>query len=129
MSNAALSFGRPVSVPEIKASVLAEISDFDPGNFRQDLSATTVNSGSRGNYLKGAPRRTDAGSEHDRLFSIGERSDRHYVAYDPADHGVWELYDAGGKVLRVRQITSADDLALERTRQDLTKPASSAPPT
>ncbi|MEJ8858526.1 HNH endonuclease [Variovorax robiniae] len=116
VSDAALSFDRPVTVREIEELVLAEIPHFAPKNFLPDLSATSVNSRSRGNFLKGAPRRTDAGSEYDRLFRIGEGRGVRYLAYDPEKHGVWELYDGGGKVLSVRQIKTADDLALERAR-------------
>lgn len=119
VSDAALSFGRPVTAREVEARVLSEIPDFAPKNFIPDLSATSVNSKSRGNHLKGAPRRTDAGSEYDRLFRIGEGRGVLYVAYKPEDHGVWELYGAGGKVLRVRQVQSADALALERARHAL----------
>ncbi len=58
-----------------------------------DLNAVSVNAPSRTSYHTGRkPRRTDSGDRHDRLFKVGVGEGAHYVTYDPAVHGVWEIH-------------------------------------
>lgn len=58
-----------------------------------DLNAVSVNAPSRTSYHTGRkPRRTDTGDRHDRLFKVGVGEGAHYVTYDPAVHGVWEIH-------------------------------------
>ena len=58
-----------------------------------DLNAVSVNAPSRTSYHTGKkPRRTDSGDRHDRLFKVGVGEGAHYVTYDPAVHGVWEIH-------------------------------------
>lgn len=58
-----------------------------------DLNAVSVNAPARTSYHTGKkPRRTDSGDRHDRLFKVGVGEGAHYVTYDPAVHGVWEIY-------------------------------------
>src|SRR5690606_11026397 len=58
-----------------------------------DLNAVSVNAPSRASYHTGKePRRTDSGHRYDRLFKVGVGEGSYYVTYDPAIHGVWEIY-------------------------------------
>lgn len=53
----------------------------------------SVNSPSRTAYGQNArPRRTDQGSEYERLFKVGTGPGVRYEPYDVAQHGVWEIF-------------------------------------
>lgn len=118
--NAVKALDGPVSPGEVGAHIVASIPDFARANLSPDLSVMSVNSNSRGHHaVNTRPRRTDTGNPYDQLFRIGRGRGVRYVLYDPAVHGVWELYDPGVKPLRPRLISSADDIELERARNEV----------
>lgn len=118
--NAVKALGGPVSPGEVGAHIVASVPDFARANLSPDLSVMSVNSNSRGHHaVNTRPRRTDTGNPYDQLFRIGRGRGVRFVLYDPAVHGVWELYDPGVKPLRLRLISSADDIELERARNEV----------
>lgn len=112
--------GGAASMAEIKRAVLAKIPEFELGNFFPDLSTLSVNSASRGQYgVNVRPRRTDSGSEYDRVYREGHGRQTIYELYDIGRHGVWELYrPLIGKKLKVRQIEDPLLVKLEQAERE-----------
>lgn len=107
----------PVSVNELANFILADVPEFKATNLAADLSMLSVNCFSRGNYaVNRRPRRTDAGNAYDKVFRLGKGRAVRFTLYDPVVHGVWELKDLGGKVLRPQFILSPDFTELEQAR-------------
>jgi len=66
--------------------------DYNENNLGADLAMLSVNSPARIAYAQNMrPRRTNEGSEFDRLFKVGVGQGVWYELYDPAQHGVWEI--------------------------------------
>lgn len=78
-----------------RSQVEAWILERDPGyntNNSRDLYMMSVNSPARTGYPQNStPRRTDQGNRYDRLFKVGEAI---FELYDPAQHGIWEIYSS-----------------------------------
>ncbi len=90
---------------DILARIRRSTPNYVISNLLADLSAVSVNSRSRGQYSQNQrPRRTDSGSEFDRLFKRGERVGVTYELYDPRRHGIWEIYLDGAGKAQVRQM-------------------------
>lgn len=106
--DAVVELGGKAEAREILARIRRKEPDYVKSNLLADLSTISVNSPSRGQYSQNAePRRTDSGSEFDRLFKHGIRTSVSYEIYDAKKHGVWEIYlDAAGKA-RVREVKLA----------------------
>ena len=102
--DALAEIGGKASASQILARIQQRIPDYVQSNLLADLSTVSVNSPSRGQYFPNkVPRRTDSGSEFDRVFKHGVRTSVSYELYDPARHGIWEIYiDAAGKA-KVRE--------------------------
>lgn len=88
-----------------------------------DLFMLSVNSPTRTSYLQNAkPRRTDEGSEFDRLFKVGEGPGVRYEPYDVSTHGVWEIFpdkNAGNKFgMGVRRTIDPVVIALADAAQE-----------
>lgn len=112
--DAVRALGRPATAVEIGDLIAKQIPNFALSNLAPDLSVLSVNCYSRGNHgVNRKPRRTDSGNTYDRLARIGKGRGVRFVEYDPNVHGVWDLADAGEKVLRPRYVCSADSIALE----------------
>lgn len=59
-------------------------------NARPDAVNLSVNANSRVHYAGGAtPHRSDSGNRYDLLFQSSGNS---FELYDPAEHGIWEVY-------------------------------------
>lgn len=81
------------------------IPNYVESNVSADLSVVSVNSPSRGHYSQNVhPRRTDRGSEVDRVFKHGVGTSAEYEIYEPRKHGVWELYEDPSGKMKVREI-------------------------
>lgn len=100
---------RPVATTEVSAYINHFRPDYRPSNTEPELTMLTVNSNSRG----GHPRKRDNGNmlsdppqTYDILFKkpyVQGKNRVGYVPYEPAKHGVWELYpDERGKVRCVK---------------------------
>lgn len=117
--DAIADLGGKAATREILARIRRKEPKYVQANLLADLSTISVNSPSRGGYAQNAkPRRTDSGSEFDRLYKRGVRTAVSYELYDPGQHGIWEIYlDPAGKA-RVREIRiSVADQALARAQQ------------
>jgi hypothetical protein len=94
------SLGDGVGRQEVVDWIVARYPSYNTKN-DVDLYMLSVNSPTRPSYPQNSkPRRTDAGSQYDRLFKVGEGPDSTYEFYNPAVHGVWEIYpdsNAGNK--------------------------------
>ena len=104
--DALIQLGGKRSAKEILARIRRTADNYVDTNLLADLSTVSVNSPSRGQYHANYyPRRTDSGNECDRVFKHGVRKAVVYELYDPAKHGVWELYlDPSGKT-KVREVS------------------------
>jgi hypothetical protein len=84
------------SPQEALAWIVSQYPDYNEKNLGADLAMLSVNSPSRTAYSQNVrPRRTDQGSEFDRLFKVGTGQGVRYELYDPAQHGVWEIFPDG----------------------------------
>jgi len=103
--DAIADLGGKASASQILARIQQRIPDYVQSNLLADLSTVSVNSPSRGQYAQNShPRRTDSGSEFDRVFKHGFRTSVSYELYEPARHGIWEIYvDTVGKA-KVREV-------------------------
>lgn len=89
----------------------------DPGYNKKnltDLYMMAVNSPARTGYSQNRkPRRTDEGNRYDKLFKVGEGI---FDIYDPAKHGIWEIYSdalSGSRQgVSIRRISSPMEGAL-----------------
>jgi hypothetical protein len=113
--------GRPVSVKEIGEHL--KEAGRNPVNAPLDAKNYSVNSNSRVHYGGGMQlRRTDVGNRYDRLY---QQADGLFVPYDPAIHGVWEIYaDSNG----TRRVRLADEATSEGSEPGLPSPADPALP-
>lgn len=67
--------------------------DIKETTVRLELTNLAVNANGRTSMPAGKePRRTDGGHKFDRLFKTGTGEQAVYELYDPAKHGVWEIY-------------------------------------
>lgn len=108
--NAVIGLGGSATPAQVRDFILTDNPTYNTSNVQPDLSLLAVNSPSRTSYHHNKhPRRTDQGSEYDRLFKVGSGSGVVFELYDPDQHGVWEIYPdpvAGNKNgLSVRQAT------------------------
>lgn len=105
------ALGGRASVKQVRQYLLSKFTDYKVSNTAVDLDACSVNCPSRGTaYPSGnrRPRRTDTGHQCDRLYKHnGDRQDVTYELYTPLRHGVYELYENGGKYLATRQVADA----------------------
>ncbi|WP_213435166.1 MULTISPECIES: HNH endonuclease [Lysobacteraceae] len=91
--DAVVALGGTASPQQAFAWILARFPDYVQSNLGADLAALSVNSPSRTSYSQNSkPRRTDQGSQYDRLFKIGDGPGVVFELYDPAQHGVWEIF-------------------------------------
>lgn len=81
------------SPQEALAWIVERYADYNEKNLGADLAMLSVNSPSRTAYNQNVrPRRTDQGSEFDRLFKVGAGQGVRFEPYDPTQHGVWEIF-------------------------------------
>lgn len=86
------ALGGSAGTQEVLNWIAERYPDYNKKN-AVDLFMLSVNSPTRTSYLQNSkPRRTDEGSEFDRLFKVGEGPGVKYVPYDMAVHGVWEIF-------------------------------------
>lgn len=77
---------------EILAWITKLYPDYNEKNI-VDLLMLSVNSPARTSYTQNIrSRRTDQGIEYDRLFKVGDGRGVTFELYDPAHHGIWEIY-------------------------------------
>lgn len=75
-------------------------------NARPDAISLSVNENSRVHYAGGRePRRTDSNHRYDLLFRDADGS---FVLYQPAAHGVWEIYERQDGTRAVRLVHEPD---------------------
>jgi hypothetical protein len=88
---AVVQHGGTASRSQVEAWILERDPSYNTKN-HVDLYMMSVNSPSRTGYSRNsAPRRTDQGNRYDRLFKVGEAT---FELYDPAQHGIWEIYSS-----------------------------------
>lgn len=99
--------GRPVKAQEVWETLKKERQETPLGSIRDSLECCSVNSASRTSHPGGRePRFTDPKYRYDRLF----KKDGGYVPYDPAKHGVWEVYaDPGASSTHKTSIRRVSD--------------------
>lgn len=91
--DAVIALGGQASIADTASHILGHYPDYNQKNLAADLAMLSVNSLSRTSYSPNAhPRRTNQGSEFDRLFKIGSGRGVVFMLYDPIQHGVWEIY-------------------------------------
>jgi 5-methylcytosine-specific restriction protein B len=72
-------------------------ADLPASSINDNLRMLAVNSPSRTSHIAGRePRRTDVGNRYDQLYMEGGGASATFVFYDPAKHGVWEVYTTEG---------------------------------
>lgn len=68
-------------------------SDISFSSITANLLSASVNSPARTSHHTGKiPRRTDTGNRYDRLYKVGVGEGTYFVPYNPAVHGVWEIF-------------------------------------
>ncbi|ONN70633.1 HNH endonuclease [Pseudomonas oryzihabitans] len=86
---AVMHLGGTATRKQVQDWITAQDSDYNIKNLA-DLYMMAVNAPARTGYSQNAkPRRTDQGSNYDKLFKVGEGI---FEFYDPIQHGVWEIY-------------------------------------
>lgn len=105
--------GGSASRKQVEAWILARNPTYNSKNLA-DLYMMSVNSRARTGYSPNEkPRRTDQGNRYDRLFKVGKGT---FELYDPAKHGIWEIYtdvSSGSRFcVSVRQVTNPVEEAL-----------------
>lgn len=125
--DAVVALGGSAGPQEVLNLVHAAYPDYNSKNLIADLAMLAVNSRSRTSYTPNThPRRTDQGSQFDRLFKVGSGPGVRFELYDAADHGVWEIYpDAASgnrNGMSVRRVSNAvasglDQASLEEEQQ------------
>jgi endonuclease len=90
----------PVTLKQLEEHLTAH--GRNPVNARPDAACVSVNENSRVHYASGRElRRTVPGNKYDLLF---RQPDRTYVPYNPAKHGIWEIYQTGSGTRSVRLV-------------------------
>lgn len=112
---AALSaLGGSATAGEIHDQLVKTYGDFDSENVRKDLVMMSVNDESRFAYRAWKTRKGVAASNLDRVFAgAGSGRKRCYELFDPARHGVWEVYAKPGGGPGLRPALSASEAAAE----------------
>ncbi|WP_239077631.1 HNH endonuclease [Pseudomonas sp. 008] len=86
---AVTQLGGTASRKQVEDWILARDPGYNTKNLA-DLYMMAVNSPARTGYSQNEkPRRTDQGNRYDRLFKVGKGI---FEIYDPAQHGIWEIY-------------------------------------
>lgn len=119
---AVTALGGSAGPQEVLAWILSKHPDYNPKNL-VDLAMLAVNSPSRTSYTQNVkPRRTDQGSEYDSLFKVGDGRGVVFELYDPAQHGVWEIYPdetAGNRYgMGIRQVVNPVTTGLAHAVQE-----------
>lgn len=109
--NAIIALGGRATPAQIREHILESTPDYRVRNIRAALYRLSVNSPTRVNYSSNAqPRRSDQGNQFDRLYQTDFTRNCAYELYDPALHGIWEIYRerraAGKNWLSVREVSS-----------------------
>ncbi|GGF06166.1 endonuclease NucS domain-containing protein [Pseudoalteromonas gelatinilytica] len=101
------ALGGCASAPQIKQYFLENfLPETRSKNVPYDSKMVTVNSPSRVHYGGGKqPRRTDTNNQYDKLF-LNER--KQFELYDPAKHGVWEIFKNNLGTLTVTQVAEPE---------------------
>lgn len=93
VADAVVALGGKANRTEVWEYLKRTLPDIPFSTVSAELNAVAVNAPARTSYYAGSqPRRTDAGNRYDRLFKVGAGSGAYYEVYDPAVHGVWEIY-------------------------------------
>ena len=93
VADAVAALGGKANVTEVWEYLKRTLPDIPFSTVSAELNAVAVNAPARTSYHAGSqPRRTDAGNRYDRLFKVGTGKGAYYEVYDPAVHGVWEIY-------------------------------------
>lgn len=88
---AVTQLGGTASRSQVEAWILEGDPSYNTSNL-VDLYMMSVNSPARVGYSHNRePRRTDQGNRYDQLFKVGEAI---FELYDPAQHGIWEIYSS-----------------------------------
>ncbi|WP_397458369.1 HNH endonuclease [Pseudomonas asplenii] len=116
---AVIQLGGVASRNQVEAWIRAREPGFNAKSL-SDLYMMSVNARARTGYAQNKkPRRTDQGNRYDRLFQIGKGT---FGIYDPAQHGVWEIYPDASSGSRyrvsVRRVTSPIEEALAHAEED-----------
>lgn len=120
---AVIELGGSVTPGAVLRHVLQKKPDFNEANLHPELATLTVNSPSRTSYGQNSrPRRTDEGSRYDRLFKVGNGKGVTFELYDPAQHGVWEIYADSQATstsgMSIRQVVNPTVEALEAASKE-----------
>lgn len=115
---AVIALGGSASPREVGDYILARLPDYNVSNVEPVLTLLSVNAPSRTSFNhSGHPRRTDEGSEYDRLFKVGDGQAVTFELYDPSQHGIWEIFKdpaaTGSTGMSIRQIVSPTSRMLE----------------
>jgi len=98
VANFVKSKGTGVSLKEIQDFLVSQ--NRLPSNARPDATMLSVNLNSRIHYGDKKARRTNTGNRYDVLY---RQTNGNFVAYDPAIHGIWEIFvsDDGNRSVRL----------------------------
>jgi hypothetical protein len=110
---AVTQLGGTASRKQVADWILTRDPDYNTKNLA-DLYMMAVNSPGRTGYSQNEkPRRTDQNNRYDRLFKVGKGI---FETYDPAQHGIWEIYSDASSGSRfgvsVRRVSNPVEEAL-----------------
>jgi hypothetical protein len=116
---AVTQLGGSASRKQIKNWIIAQDAGYNTQNLA-DLYMMAVNAPARTGYSQNkTPRRTDQGNRYDKLFKSGRGT---FEIYDPALHGIWEIYPDASSGSRfgvsVRQVLNSIDEAFATAERD-----------
>ena len=105
IKEAVSNLGGKASYPEIKAYIHGHWSEVNDATINAQIIVLSVNQPSRTQYGNNKKPRI-ADGQYDLLFSVGSGK---VVSYDPAEHGIWEIYQTEFGGLSVRQVIDETD--------------------
>lgn len=105
VKEAAVQLGREATYAEIKKAVKVHHGDVNDSSLTCSIIASSVNHPSRIHYQENKKPRVCDGA-HDFLFNTGRGR---VMPYDPAMHGIWEIFTKEDGELGVREIEGTDE--------------------
>lgn len=115
VADAVAALGGKANRNEVWEYLKRTLPDIPFSTVSAELNAVAVNAPARTSYHAGSQaRRTDAGNRYDRLFKVGAGSAAYYEVYDPAVHGIWEIYaDPAATSTHRTAVRRLDDVSMQ----------------
>lgn len=116
---AVTQLGGTANRSQVEAWILERDPSYNTSNL-VDLYMMSVNSPARAGYSQNRePRRTDQDNRYDQLFKVGEAI---FELYDPAQHGIWEIYSSSSSGNRfgvsIRRVSDPVEVAISVAEKD-----------